>query len=223
MRMAGVKEYSPPCTTATSRYRMNDRDIAASIYREFRAKPESQFIASEFALFHLAEFLSTHRINSALEIGAGIGTITKLMLSHKCRPENITSTESHPLCIRELEKNLARVDKRGWRLLGGISEFSSDEAFDLVIFDGTLGSDLQYSLIGAGTWCFVEGDRSGTRTALANYLENSGLTIDMQSIVSGRSWLWRTILNWLLGIQMPRLQVGHRKGCHIGQVVPLQR
>ena len=202
---------------------MADQGLAKSIFDEFRAKPESRFIASEFAIFNLAKFLSTHHINSVLEVGAGIGTITKLLLSHPARPAAITSTEEVPVCLKELEKNLADTDRRGWHLVNGISEIGRDAAFDLVIFDGTLDPEHQYGFFRKDTWCFVEGNRGDTRTALANYLKKSGLAIEMKSFYPGGYKLRITPGKKFLGFQLPKFQFKIRKGCHIGQVVSLKQ
>jgi hypothetical protein len=197
---------------------MPDYRFAKDIHDEFRIKPECQFIASRFAIFSLAKFLSTHSISSALEIGAGIGTITKLLLTHHASPGTIISIEETPLCLTELEKNLANCDKRHWKLVNRISEIDKNVEFDLVIFDGILDPVNPCGFIKEGTWCFVEGNRIDTRTALARHLEKSGLTVELKSayprspkirITSGRSFL---------GISLPRFQVVRRKGCHIGQV-----
>jgi hypothetical protein len=202
-------------------YYMSALEMAKSIHREFKSKPESNFIASEFALYHIAEFLSTHRIASVLEVGAGIGTITKLLLTHPARPTAITSTEEVPVCLEELGKNLADTEKRGWRLVNGISEIDKDWEFDLVIFDGTLDPDRQYGFFRKGTWCFVEGNRRDTRTALANYLGKSGLTIEMKSFYPGGHKLRVTPGRKVFGVTLPKIQFKRRKGCHIGQVVAL--
>ncbi len=201
--------------------KMQDRELAQSIFREFRVKPESGFIASEFSLYHLAKFLSTTPVSSVLEVGAGIGTITKLLLSHVSRPARITSTEEVPICISELTKNIASCGKSGWRLVNGIADIEKDASFDLVIFDGILDPKLQYSFFKQGTWCFVEGNRKGTRIDLYDFLSKSGLTINMQSYYPGGYKLRVTPGKRFLGMTFPKLQFKIRKGCHIGQVVAL--
>jgi protein-L-isoaspartate O-methyltransferase len=201
---------------------MPNRKLAKSIFEEFKAKPESGFIASEFAILNLANFLSANAIKSVLEVGAGIGTITKLLLSHPARPADVTSTEEVPVCLRELEKNLAGTDKRGWRLVNGITEIGKDQAFDLVIFDGILDPQYQYDFFQKGTWCFVEGNRRDTRLELVNHLEKSGLTISMTSFFPGGHKIRITPGRKLFGLRLPRIQLKRRKGCHIGQVVALQ-
>ena len=195
-----------------------EAELARSIFQEFRAKPESQFIASEFALRRLAEFLSSNPVNSVLEIGAGIGTVTKLLLKHPRRPARIVSTEAVPLCIDHLMKNLSGIDRSGWSLVQGIEQLGRDENFDLVIFDGTLDSVSQYRFFKEGTWCYVEGNRRDTRTALANFLQPSGLTIDMQGHFPGgyKVRLARRKKPWL--IPLPKLQIKKKKGCYLGKV-----
>jgi hypothetical protein len=197
---------------------MTDEKLAQAIFAEFKAKPESMFIASEFALTHLARFLTATPIASVLEIGAGIGTITKLLLVHTQRPAAITSTEEIPVCLAELAKNLAGVDKRGWTLVNGIGELDKAAAFDLVLFDGTLDPKLQYSFFRAGTWCFVEGNRRDTRDDLMAHLAKSNLKIDFKSHFPGGCKLRVTWPRKFLGFSIPKFQIKQRKGCHIGQV-----
>jgi protein-L-isoaspartate O-methyltransferase len=195
-----------------------EAQLARSIFREFRARPESQFIASEFALRHLAEFLSSHPVNSVLEIGAGIGTVTKLLLMHPRRPARIVSTEAVPLCIDHLMKNLAGIDRSGWTLVRGIEQLGTDENFNLVIFDCTLDAVSRYGFFEEGTWCFVEGNRRNERAVLADILRPSGLTIDMHGYFPGgyKVRLARRKKPWL--IPLPKLQIKKKKGCYLGRV-----
>jgi len=195
-----------------------EAQLARSIFQEFRAKPGSQFIASEFALSRLAEFLSSNPVNSVLEIGAGIGTVTKLLLKHPGRPARIVSTEAIPFCIEQLTKNIAGTDRTGWSLVRGIEQLGKDENFDLVIIDALLDSVSQYRFFKEGTWCYVEGNRRDTRTALANFLQPSGLTIDMQGYFPGgyKVRLARRKKPWL--IPLPKLQIKKKKGCYLGKV-----
>lgn len=51
---------------------MSVEQLALGIYQEFRAKPESQHIAGEFALIELSRLLSRIKPKHVLEIGAGI-------------------------------------------------------------------------------------------------------------------------------------------------------
>lgn len=197
---------------------MRDWTLARKIHREFAMKPHAQHIATEFALRRLAQFLSRRQPQSVLEVGAGIGAITAMLLTHPARPKTIVSTEDHPLCLGELDRNLAGLDRSGWRVVGDISEIGADEAFDLVIFDGTLNDDSQHSLLREGAWCFVEGGRRKTREALSAGLAQSGLALDFESHLPVRpvrvKWRKR-----LFGVPVPSIKRPAVKGCFLAQAV----
>jgi predicted O-methyltransferase YrrM len=64
-----------------------DWAFAKSIRDEFKRKPGSQHIASEFALAYLSALLNKVKPDSVLEFGAGIGTVTYFLMKH---PANIS-------------------------------------------------------------------------------------------------------------------------------------
>ena len=196
-----------------------DRKLAASIHKEFKSRPHSQYIASEFALYHIASLLSTHKIQSVLEIGAGIGTITRLLLVHPKRPPRVLSTENNPVCFSELRKNLSDLDKEGWTVVGGHDDIDLTKTFDLVIFDGDIKFDRLSPLFKDGVWCFVEGSRLGTRNDFANSLRQNGLNIEFKNYLpGGRKFYFRKI-DKLFGLPIPWLK--KIKGCHIGRSSPI--
>ena len=192
-----------------------DRVLATSTYREFKSRPHSQYIASEFALYQLASLLSAHKIQSVLEIGAGIGTITRFLLVHPARPRRILSTENHPTCLSELEKNLSDVGKDGWSLVGGYDDIEPASTFDLVIFDGDVRFDRLSAIFKDGMWIFVEGSRKDTRTGLANSLRQKGLNIEFENPRPGGKKFYFRKIRSLFGLPVPWLK--KRKGCHIGR------
>src|SRR5688572_11575377 len=96
---------------------MTVEQLARGIYQEFRAKPESQRIAGEFALIELSRLLTRIKPKHVLEIGTGIGTITKLLLTHPDRPDRITATQGNPVCLLELTKNLSGLPLDSFMLM----------------------------------------------------------------------------------------------------------
>jgi hypothetical protein len=195
--------------------------LARDIYAEFKAKPESQHIATEFALIELSRLIERIKPQHVLEIGAGIGTITKLLLSHPDRPERLTVTEAHPVCLRELDVNLKGVSRAGYALVQAASELDTRADYDLVIFDGTLDDEQQYAVFKPGTWCFVEGSRSKTIEALNHKLHRRHLTISMEQRRPGGKKLKLVSARRVLGLPLPALAFKPLKGCSIGQVSAL--
>ena len=193
-------------------------DLARRVHAEFRGKPESRHIAGEFALIELSKLLDETAPQRVLEIGAGIGTITKLLLTHPKRPGSLTSSEAVPVCLREFEKNLAGVDRAGFRLIASIGELDPKSTFDLVIFDGTLDEEKQYDIFAAGTRCFVEGNRRETREALSMHLAGRSLAINFTQLFPGGKKLKFWSKRRFAGFRLPALTFKPVKGCSIGLV-----
>lgn len=197
---------------------MNVETLASDIFLEFNAKPESQHIANEFALMELSRLIARVRPQSVLEIGAGIGTITKLVLTHPDRPAQLTSTEGHPVCLSELSKNLKGVELTGHTLVNSATELELNRHYDLVIFDGTLDDEQQYAVFSSGTWCFVEGNRSKTMDVLKQKLAKRGMTIVFEKKRPDRKKFRLFSSRRFLGLRLPALMVNPVKGCSLGQV-----
>ena len=192
--------------------------LASDIFREFNAKPESQHIANEFALTELARLIASVRPQSILEIGAGIGTITKLVLTHPNRPTHLTSTEGHPVCLSELSKNLKGIELTGYTLVNSATELDLNRHYDLMIFDGTLDDEQQYAVFSSGTWCFVEGNRSKTMEALKQKLAERGMTIAFEKKRPDDKKFRLFSSRRFLGLRLPALMMNPVKGCSLGQV-----
>jgi hypothetical protein len=195
--------------------------LARDIYAEFKAKPESQHIAKEFALVELSKLIERIKPRHVLEIGAGIGTITKLLMTHPDRPERLTVTEAHPVCLRELEQNLKGLSRAGFLLVQAASELDISADYDLVIFDGTLDGEQQYAVFKLGTWCFVEGSRGRTIEQLKLNLQRRHLTINIEQHRPGGNKLKFLSARRVFGMRLPAIKVKPIKGCSIGQVIAL--
>jgi hypothetical protein len=200
---------------------MTTERLATDIYKEFKAKPEAQRIATEFALIELAKLVSEIKPKNVLEIGAGIGTITALLLQHPNRPSQITVTEANPVCLLELEKNLKGLALEGYKLIKSADDLKPHDVFDLVIFDGILDEDKQYRVFKLGSWCFVEGSRTKTIIGLKKKLESFGLTINMQTKRPGGQKLKWKSARTILGVPLPAFKFRPVKGCSSGQVTSL--
>ena len=195
--------------------------LASDIFREFKIKPESQYIAAEFTLVELSRLIARLKPRRVLEVGAGIGTITKLLLTHPDRPKQLTVTEAHPVCVSELAKNLKGVELADYRLVKSANELDVTEHYDLVIFDGSLDDERQYAVLRPGTWCFVEGNRSNTMEELKQKLAKRGLGIIFQNKRPGGRSLKLYTVGRLFGLPLPALKLKLRKGCSLGQVLAI--
>jgi hypothetical protein len=189
-----------------------DRTLAADIHRLFSAKPHSEHIASEFALAHLAAVLRTNDVQSALEFGAGIGTLTYLLLSHGLAVE---CTEKHPICLAALDENLPPEMRE--RLTVHSRRPPPAKPFDLIIIDGRV-KGAGYAK--KGTICFAEGSRAEARAKLETALNTQGLTCRFTNYPTGREIRWRTTR---FGFKIPQFRhpsgvIIHRRGCWIGRV-----
>ena len=91
-----------------------DLFIARNIYHQFSRKPGSHRIASAFSLCHLSRLIRLRKPRTVLEIGAGIGTISQLVLLHQERVESLYSIEQiHSVAPRSRKTSPLCRDKAG--------------------------------------------------------------------------------------------------------------
>ena len=195
-----------------------DKKIAATIFRQFSKLPGAQHMASKFALAYLSRLLFHIQPKVVLEYGAGIGTITKLLLDHPTMIPTIVSTEHNAFCLKALENNIGSGYRERWRLVKQIDELLALKmSFDFVIFDGVFGDIRRYSVFEKGTWCFVEGNREPTRVELSNYLKSENLDCTFTSHIEPPRLQFgkKKIFGFL-----PRLKYRTLQGCHFGLVAP---
>ena len=135
-----------------------DWDLAREVHDEFAQKPGATHIATEFALAHLSALVRAVRPTKVLEFGAGIGTISQLLLSHPPQHfELITDPE-----LLDLER----------------------QYFDLVVIDGLLEPG-QFNALQRDSFCFVEGSRKSTRKTITKELQRRNLTITFENYNRG--------------------------------------
>ncbi len=199
----------------------DDRALARATFEQFARLPGAQHIATEFALTHLSALLRTLKPASVLEFGAGIGTITSLLLEHPCGIKHVTSTEDHPFCLEQLKANLPPKTGDRLTLISGESDLSEiDRNFDLIIFDGEFGAPEKLQFLDDRVICFVEGSRSRARNTLSRHLANKGLTCQFTNYNRGRklvSMAWREKRRF--GLRVPKLRFNRTiKGCWVGVV-----
>jgi hypothetical protein len=200
----------------------NARDwlVAWKVYRRFAARPGATHIATAGALAHLAAVLRCYPINAALEFGAGIGTITYLLLTYPEPNRAVVSIERDTFCLDQLRKNIPEEMRS--RLI--VTSDSPRNYFDLVVIDGKFPLGADRPLFRQGTICFVEGTRAKCRTSLAEDMKTTGLSLHLV----GHPIRWGGVrlklpLKWSrtrLGFARPqlRLAVLTKKHCSIGIV-----
>ncbi|MCG8561042.1 MAG: class I SAM-dependent methyltransferase [Hyphomicrobiales bacterium] len=192
---------------------VDDWRLARSIHKDFCKKAGSKHIATPFALAHLSALVREHPIQSVLEFGPGIGTITSLLLKTLPNEINIVCTEKSGFCRREIQKNIPSTEKN--RIF--IHDHRDPEIhgqFDLVVFDGPPPSGADF--LNLGSICFFEGNRKNTRQRVVAALEARGLTCNFQRYVSyirPIRWTWTRF-----NIPRPYIRLRSQKGCWIGRV-----
>ena len=198
---------------------------AGETHRLFSAKPHAEHIASKFALAHLAAILRTYDVRSVLEFGAGIGTLTYLLLASR-HDLTVVCTERKSLCLNCLEQNIPS-GMRERLTIHAENPPSIEGTFDLVIIDGKIKNAL---FLKPGSISFVEGQRTRERRNLETLLNEYGMTCEFTNHLQWRleiAWQrpkWRP-LRRLRGWGMEEIKVPilvRRKGCWIGRVEPVR-
>lgn len=155
----------------------SDWALARNVHAEFARKSGAQHIATEFALAHLSALVRTANPTKVLEFGAGIGTISQLLLNHPNTIGHLTATESNGFCIDALtEEFCGRFSGRFDLVTDPKCLDLKQRTFDLVVIDGLLEPE-QFDALKEGSFCFVEGSRKSTRKTISQELQRRNLTI----------------------------------------------
>ena len=176
-------------------------------------------IANVTALSFLAACLRVLKPARILELGAGIGTMTALMLEKAPKKTRIIATEDNDFCLRALERNLPDNRDR-LHIVTGIEELLSLEGdYDLAICDGGFDRQEQFRGIVPGSVCLFEGGRAAHRRLLDRYLSRFGWRYAPQNYPSPGYILKILPRRWnLLGLPMPMIKIRRKKGCWLGRV-----
>ena len=146
----------------------DDHSLAHDVYGRFKQYPGSKHISTEFALAHLSALMRLVQPKTVLELGAGIGTLTYLMLNHTNCPPLLVATETNDFCISQLERNISKSFGQSFILANGDddlsdyvfsdnqkSNFGDDLAFDLIVMDED-ASENMFKYLKHGTYLFIE-------------------------------------------------------------------
>lgn len=191
---------------------------ARLIFSEFKSKPGSEYIATEFALAHLSAILTTRRPQTVLEFGAGIGTITKLLVTHPHRPRVIVTTENNEYCISAFNENIDESILTSVTLVRSLDELlAQDQTYDLVIGDGGFYNKAAFKGVSEDTTFFFDGSRAAHRKLLRAYLAENGLGYSERNYPRpGIKFVFKKNPYRFWGVSIPRPKIKRRKGCWVG-------
>lgn len=205
------------------RIKPNHDDVIAAerIHNLFVACSGSQHIASTAALTYLAALLRTRDIKCAVELGAGIGTITYMLLTYPHATRRVVSTEDNEFCLAQLDVNIPRELKPRLTVVSNTSQIQGD--FDLAVIDATAPLE-RYSFLQPGMLCLIEGGRATSHATLKRVLRTKRLkcsfryhaprhlpSFKSQRTKSGATQFTVRIPPW-------RKLFSHQSGCAIGVI-----
>jgi len=130
------------------------RLLAESHHRAMRQEPGSEQIASAFALEVLMALLDKLKPRRVLEVGAGIGTMTAILIRHA---EKVYVVEDNTWCAAQMRKYLPDAQIGiGLGYLHHLTVVDGDQLPPLIVT----------SLLKRGGWVLVEGNRRHWRDGL---------------------------------------------------------
>lgn len=197
---------------------LGDWAVGHRVHRRFAARPGAEHIATRRALAYLSAVVSRHPPKAVLEFGAGIGTITYLLLSSSPKL-NVVAIEANPFCLAQLERNIPEEFKPRLTIFTKKTA-PLDDCFDLIVIDGGLPSTDTYSFLRHGTICFIEGNREQISAKLMQVAQAQNLVFDLEKQPFGSfymRWPKTHYMRWpkmRLGFSLP--VYAPRKTCRIG-------
>lgn len=155
---------------------MNLKYFSTFQYKLFCKAEGSQHIVSEFALYHILKLIEKYSVQSVLEVGVGIGTISGSILKYAEKSgKNIycVGTESNDFCLSQIPSNLGSNYKE-LKILPEVSQIDSTTKFDLIIVDGAENNlELIKAMLNKNSIVVIEGDRSGQEKTIKNTFPNA--------------------------------------------------
>lgn len=161
---------------------MSYNKIAVDNYKRFSTIDGNQYIATENALKIILRLAADFNVQSVLEVGLGIGSISDTLFKY-AETRNIAmqyvGTEANGFCLNALPKNVQRYEKIA--LYEDLGKIPHGQKFDLIIVDG--GDDSLRSIAAftkPDTVIFVEGWR-GSQVKLIKEVFPSSLHVEIIS------------------------------------------
>lgn len=115
--------------------------LADETYDSFQHRPGSDFIATRYALGGLVRTLRRRAPTSVLEVGPGIGTTTRVVIStldavHGPGAYTLYGIEHVPFCLKQMARNLG-PDRARTVVVDRYEEIPGDHPpFEFVLIDG---------------------------------------------------------------------------------------
>lgn len=184
------------------------RLYAENVFARFRALPGSDEIATAFAIEGLTRLLRRHRPRTVIEVGAGLGTLSQVILDHGPAATSLTVLERNGWCGARWAENLAEAvvgacvfrlsawpeKPYGWPV----------RPVDLLVVDDWL--PLRYDqvevLLGQRALAFFEGNRTVERCIVREGLRAKGRRV---AALNRRPWD-RSKGFWILRADATRLE-----------------
>jgi len=141
---------------------METKDIALNNFNLFKKFEGSEHIATISSQINILEILKKYPIYSVMDFGAGIGTLSNLII--KNTNVNLTAIEDNPFCIAQFSKHIL-PNKR----VNLLNEIPRNNEFDFVIIDNAIQTRDIFRLFrdSKQVIVFIEGRRSSTVTRLS--------------------------------------------------------
>lgn len=137
---------------------------ARAIFRRFRALPGSEQIATEYALVGLANLLRRQRPKRILEIGAGLGTLSALLL--RAPPATYWVLERDAGYRSAWDENVGRA-RYAVTKVTELPRADAVSPFDLVVIDDRLQDPFPAAFLARRAVCYFEGNRGPERGLVA--------------------------------------------------------
>lgn len=184
---------------------------AHHIHRRFASRLGAQHIATTRALACLSAVVRQHRPKTVLEFGAGIGTLTYLLLGVRDPRLNVVALETNPFCLAQLERNIPEEFKPRLTVIATAGSVPQMH-FDLIVVDGRLPATQDWAFLQRGTVLFVEGDREYQCSKLMRIARTKNLVCDLDKQSFGELSLGRQKTRF--GFYVPIFR--RRKTCRVG-------
>lgn len=141
---------------------MENRDLVIQNYKRFCECEGSDYIASEFALETILKIINFFNVNTILELGLGIGSISDTVLKYSeknSKKISYVGTEKNEFCLMAIKKNIANYNQI--ELYSELNQIKKKQ-FDLIIIDGYDDTLIEIvNFCKKHTIIFIEGDRKG--------------------------------------------------------------
>jgi hypothetical protein len=143
---------------------MNLKSFTSNQYKLFCEAEGSQHIVSEYALYQILKLIKKYSVQSVLEVGLGIGTISGSILKYaegRDRRIHCVGTENNAFCLNQLPINLGPQNKN-LDVYSEVDRIYSGYKFNLIIIDGAENNlQLVKNMLHKHGIIVIEGNRSG--------------------------------------------------------------